>query len=108
MGEDGKLVQLAKQCNEDSARWFPEANNLFHHALGLGGEVGEFQNIVKKVDRGSLDIKVPQVRYDLAMELTDVLIYVLNLAGLMHIDLEQTYKMKRAENEKRFGKEKSA
>jgi NTP pyrophosphatase (non-canonical NTP hydrolase) len=99
-----KLVALAKQCQDDSERWFPNSNNIIHHSLSMAGEVGEFCNLVKKVDRGSLDIRTPQVRYDLAMELTDAFIYLLNLAGLMHIDLEKTYMMKRAENEKRFGK----
>jgi len=103
-----KLVALAKQCQDDSERWFAENNNIIHHSLGMAGEVGEFCNLVKKIDRGSLDIRTPQVRYDLAMELTDVFIYLLNLAGMMHIDLEKTYMIKRGENEKRFGGKASA
>jgi len=105
---DEKLVELAKQCQEDSAKWFPDANNLVHHSLALAGEVGEFCNIIKKVDRGSLSFSEAKVRYDLAMEITDVFIYVLNIAGLMHIDLEKTYMIKRTENNHRFTpKEKS-
>lgn len=99
---EGTLVRLAKQCQADSEKWFPDANHIPHHVLALCGEVGELANIVKKIERGSLDPKEAGVQYNLAMELTDVFIYVLNLAGLMHIDLEITYMMKRSENEKRF------
>lgn len=96
---------LAKQCLEDSERWFGDAScveSIPHHALAMCGEAGEFANIVKKIERGSLDIKTPQVRYDLAMELTDVFVYMLNLAGLMKIDLGKTYEIVRSANEKRF------
>jgi NTP pyrophosphatase (non-canonical NTP hydrolase) len=95
--------KLAMQCQEDSQRWFPDANHVPHHALSLAGEVGELCNIVKKLERGSLDIRDAGVRYDLAMELTDVYIYLLNLAGLLKVDLEKAYMYKRSENEKRFG-----
>lgn len=95
---------LSSQCLDDSKRWFPSAApSIVHHCLGLAGETGEFIDIVKKIDRGSIDSKDAAVKRNLAMELTDVFIYVLNLAGLMGIDLEKTYQLKRAENEKRFG-----
>lgn len=102
---DGLLVKLAKQCGEDGDKWFgdsPIAHSVPYHALCMCGEAGEFANIVKKIERGSLDIHTPKVRYDLAMELTDVFVYMLNLANLLHIDLEQTYMIVRANNEKRF------
>lgn len=100
----GRVWQLTREMIDDSRRWFPNtAPSLVHHCLGLAGEAGEFIDIVKKIDRGSLDPTSAVVKRELAMELTDVFIYVLNLAGLMGIDLETTYKLKRAENEKRFG-----
>lgn len=100
----GRVWELTKQCVEDSARWFPGTSiSLVHHCLGLAGEAGEFIDIVKKIDRGTLDPKNAAVRRNLAMEITDVFIYVLNIAAVLGIDLEETYKMKRAENEKRFG-----
>jgi NTP pyrophosphatase (non-canonical NTP hydrolase) len=99
----GRVWELAKECLHDSKRWFPgTAPSLVHHCLGLAGEAGEFIDIVKKIDRGSLSIKDAAVRRMLAMEITDVFIYVLNIAGLLGIDLEETYKMKRIENERRF------
>jgi NTP pyrophosphatase (non-canonical NTP hydrolase) len=106
---EGLLVQMAKQCGEDSEKWFgdfPGKYSIPHHTLAMCGEVGEFANIVKKIERGSLDIRTPKVRYDLAMELTDVFVYLLNLANLLHVDLEQTYMIVRANNEKRFSAER--
>ena len=97
--------QLSIQCVSDSNRWFGDqaaARSLPHHTLALAGEVGELANIVKKIDRGSLDPKDPKVRNMLAMEMTDVFVYLLNIAGLCRVDLEETYKVVRANNEKRF------
>jgi NTP pyrophosphatase (non-canonical NTP hydrolase) len=96
---------LQVQCLSDSERWFGDSvayHSLPHHSLALAGEVGEFCNIVKKIDRGSLDIKDAKVRYDLQMEITDVFVYLLNIAGLIGVDLEKSYKHVRALNEERF------
>jgi len=99
---------LSIQCREDAVKWFGDSGvaegfpALMHHSLALAGEVGEFCNIVKKIDRGSLNLGDAIVRKDLAFELTDVYIYTLNLAGLMGVDLEELYKLKRAENDQRF------
>jgi NTP pyrophosphatase (non-canonical NTP hydrolase) len=78
------------------------SKDIVHMALSMAGETGEFCNIVKKIQRGSLNPNDAKVRYDLAMELTDVFIYMLNLAGMLQIDLEKAYQVKRAENNKRF------
>lgn len=103
-GERPLLVELALQCQADSDRWFPSiGNDIGYHALSMAGEVGEFCNIVKKIQRGSLDSRAAAVRHDLSMELTDAFVYMLNIAALMNINLEQSYYIKRAENEKRFG-----
>ncbi len=99
---------LSIQCVEDSRKWFGDQAiteghaAMLHHTLALAGEVGEFANILKKVDRGSLNYGDAVVRKDLAFELTDVYIYVLNLAGIMGVDLEELYRMKRFENDQRF------
>lgn len=96
---------LSVQCVKDSERWFGDqaaAGSLPHHTLALAGEVGELANIVKKIDRGSLDPKDPKVRNMLAMEMTDVYVYLLNIAGLVGVDLEDMYKVVRSNNEKRF------
>jgi NTP pyrophosphatase (non-canonical NTP hydrolase) len=99
--------ELSKQCVEDSERWFGDmavVHSVPHHALALAGEVGEFCNIVKKIERGSLNLQDAGVRYDLQMELTDIYVYLLNLAGLLGVDLEHAYVLKRIENENRFVK----
>lgn len=99
------ISDLEKQCLEDSVKWFGDraaARDIPHHALALAGEVGEFCNIVKKIERGSLEFRDATVQHDLAMELTDVFVYTLNLAGMLGIDLEKTYEIVRNNNEKRF------
>lgn len=104
--EPSNTYKLSLQCLQDGERWFGDVPNiaqgLGHHSLALAGEVGEFCNIVKKIDRHSLDINDASTRYKLAMELTDAYIYILNLAGIIHIDLERSYEVKRTENNKRF------
>jgi len=96
------LVNLAQECHEDSQRWFPKSDTMSHHTLALCGEVGELANIVKKIERGSLDPSQASVRHAMAMEATDAFIYLLNIASILKIDLEKSYRMKRTENERRF------
>jgi NTP pyrophosphatase (non-canonical NTP hydrolase) len=102
---DSQTFKLSQQAREDSKRWFGDVgahNSLVHMTLALCGEVGELANIVKKIDRGSLDIKDANVRYQLMMETTDVYVYLLNIAGMLGLDLEQSNQHVRALNEKRF------
>ena len=54
----------------------------------------------------SLDFASASVRTDLAMELTDVFVYTLNLAGMLGIDLAKTYEIVRTNNDKRFTAER--
>jgi NTP pyrophosphatase (non-canonical NTP hydrolase) len=107
---DRKSIEdMEKQCLQDSQRWFgdqPASRDLPHHALALAGEVGEFCNIVKKVERGSLHYGDASVRHAMAMELTDVFVYLLNIAGMMQIDLAKTYEVVRNQNEIRFTQER--
>lgn len=103
--EDSKLSLMARQCLEDSERWFGDSDivhSIPHHTLAMAGEVGEFANIVKKIERGSLSMNNAQVRFDLMMELTDVFVYLLNISALIGVDLEKSYMLVRSNNEKRF------
>lgn len=101
---------LSIQCLEDGERWFGDNPDvagrsfaaLRHHTLALCGEAGELANIVKKVDRGTMAINDPAVRVNVAMEVADVYIYLLNIAGIMGVDLNHLYERKRMENETRF------
>ena len=103
----GVLIKLAAEAVADSERWFPDLQNskgaVSHHALALCGEAGEFANVVKKIQRGSLDPSDPHVQWMLRKELTDVFIYTLNLAGVLGLDLEAANAIVRQENEQRFG-----
>lgn len=110
-----ELYKLAQQCVGDSHRWFGdtvfnneenELREMIHHALSLAGESGEVANIVKKLDRGSLSLGDEATRTHLENEVTDVFVYLLNLAGLLDMDLEKTYKRVRFQNELRFGEER--
>jgi NTP pyrophosphatase (non-canonical NTP hydrolase) len=106
VGEPSVFNDQARQALSDSERWFPDvAHSITHHTLGLAGEVGEFANLLKKIERGSLDYRDAAVRHKLMMELTDTYIYLLNIAGLLNVDLTKSYLYVRSENEKRFGVE---
>jgi NTP pyrophosphatase (non-canonical NTP hydrolase) len=96
------LREIAEQCLKDSDNWFPEnARDSRHHILSVTGEWGEFCNVVKKLDRGSLTFEdaFPMMKE----ELIDVFIYMFNLAAVMGIDIEKEYNVKRERNAERFG-----
>ena len=108
--EPGPLAKLAMQCEEDTEKWYgnaPCTKSIPHHSLALISEAGGFANIVKEIERGALSIGDAKVRYALTMELTDVFVELLNIAALLHIDLEESYKYVRAANEKRFAEERT-
>jgi NTP pyrophosphatase (non-canonical NTP hydrolase) len=101
------LLEIQEQCLLDSHRWFPEiAGSLSHHFIAMVGEVGEFADLLKKVDRGSLEFEEGgETHMQMSMELTDVFIYMCNIAALLRIDLAGNYHVKREFNEERFGHE---
>jgi NTP pyrophosphatase (non-canonical NTP hydrolase) len=100
-----EMAEMVKQCKEDSERWFPDTahDNLPFLVLALAGEVGELANVVKKIVRGSLDGKDAAVKRQLDMEATDVLVYLLNIFGVLGVDPKKAYDNIRQLNEKRFG-----
>lgn len=98
------IHELMATCSADTARWFPGViADPRHHTLGLCGEAGEFANVMKKIDRGSMKLEDFETREALGSELADVLIYVAILADMLDIDLEEEYGRKRDFNERRFG-----
>lgn len=102
---ESQLFRMAQQARDDSDRWFGDSHasdSLVHMVLSLCGEAGELANLVKKIDRGSLDIRNANVRYQLMMETTDVFVYLLNIAGMLGLDLERSNDHVRGLNEKRF------
>ena len=62
--------------------------NLYYPALGLGGEVGEVLNKVKKVMRDHGGTVTDEYREILQKELGDVLWYVAALASELGLDLD--------------------
>lgn len=102
---EGHLTYLAKQSMADSERWFgdqPQTQTLAHKLLCLGGEVGELQNVYKKIVEGRLDPHDPAVIMKLRMEAGDIQTYLLNVTGLLAFDMDAMLQYLRAENEKRF------
>jgi NTP pyrophosphatase (non-canonical NTP hydrolase) len=106
-----KLDEIAHQCTQDAADWFPDLFDkstdrlINHHLLGLGGEIGEVLNKWKKYDRGSMSRE--EMRQALKDELADVFIYLMNLPLLLGFDMEQEYNVKREFNKQRFGTARS-
>lgn len=97
------VVEIQKQCFEDSERWFPDVSrDLGYMVIALVGEVGEFANLYKKIERGTLELN-EDTHVELAMELCDVFIYLCNMAAIMNVDLGKLYHVKRQFNEERFG-----
>lgn len=103
--EPSDLYFLSQDASKQSARWFGDTGkekDLVHMSLALCGETGELANIVKKIDRGSLDAGDSHVRFEMTMELADVFVYVLNIAAILGIDLLRAYEQKQIENQRRF------
>ena len=88
---------------QDSIDWFGTETfqDLVHQALALAGEVGEFCNIVKKIERGDYEL-TQEHRLALLLEVADVFIYTCNLATILNADLGKTYSLKRETNVGRF------
>lgn len=104
--EEVTLEEMLIQCHFDGLSWFPKVTrDLEYNTIALAGEVGEFANKFKKVLRGDKDYDYsnPEVREDLALELTDVLVYLLNCFAIMNVNPEATYAIVRARNIERFG-----
>lgn len=95
------LVEIQKQCEEDSIAWFPEAHanqDLSFLTIAFVGEVGEFANIIKKAMRGSVDLQDPETQYELVMEGIDAFIYLMLLFNRLNVNVAALYKQKREMN----------
>jgi NTP pyrophosphatase (non-canonical NTP hydrolase) len=104
------LQQLVKQCGRDSHKYFPIVlsaqgapyGRLFHDALACAGEIGELVEIVKKIDRGSLQFDNEGVKAALETEAVDVFIYLMNIFHDLDIDPLKAFLKKRDFNNERF------
>lgn len=102
--EYSDLLSLGEQCLANSKRWFPDPHErglehaVLHMTLGIAGEAGEVVEVIKKAHRFG-DFPDPR---KVAPELVDVLVYVLNLATLLSIDLDIALVQKLEECEARY------
>jgi NTP pyrophosphatase (non-canonical NTP hydrolase) len=67
---------------------YPQQYKIFYPAMGLGAEVGELQNKIKKLMRGDAFVKGMD-KEDLASEMGDILWYVAILSEDLGLDLEE-------------------
>ena len=75
---DGKMAHNKK----DGSDW-----SLLEWGAAVSGELGELNNIVKKVKRG--DFTLDEARAEIAREMADVIIYLDLMAAQARIDLGQ-------------------
>lgn len=97
------LNDLASRQHADSVRWFPSVHKpvelsgrqhaIAHFALGIAGEAGEIANKVKKhVGYGDQSDQYSEAWLveHLSDEIPDVLVYLLDLAAELGIDIERS------------------
>lgn len=105
-----------RQIDADRKHGFPvdltsdedRCRQLSKDLVGLMGEIGEFANLVKKVElaisrRGYAGPKLGTATPDLRMELADAQIYMLRLAHLIRVDLGEAVLEKMRVNDERYG-----
>lgn len=98
------IQEISDRAHRDSLAWFPAlyANSddylIGYFCIALFGEGGEAANLIKKHIRDGKD-----VAEDLRDELADVFIYLLHLARVAGVDLEEAWRIKRCELIERWG-----
>lgn len=113
-----RLQELQKEFDLDYFGGFWDIRNerdflssLKHVVIALAGEVGEFSNIVKKIDREVMNLGggIGGEYIDrLREELVDIFIYVLIGANLLGMDLGKAYLERLEYNKRRFASFKSS
>ncbi len=113
-----ELMELCK--NLDEKHGFPvvfadqalKYNQVTKDLVGLFGEIGEFSNIIKKInlkiekhDRYALDL--PAAEHNLKEEIADSMIYLIRIANILEIDLTLEVNKKIEKNKIRYGKQSS-
>lgn len=63
--------------------------NIYYPALGMGGEVGEILNKIKKIMRDDAGLITAARKEDLKAELGDVLWYVSAVADELQVSLDE-------------------
>ncbi len=102
------INELARAQHSDSERWFPSVHQpvvlsghqhaVMHFALGASGEVGEIVNKVKKHlgygDHGT-QYSTQWLLEAMQEEIPDAIVYLLDLAAELDIDLDTAMRDKR-------------
>ncbi len=108
-----ELIRIQREFDSQHG-WTPDRENknevlsfLTKDLVGLFGEVGEFANLVKKIelvahDEHALGKAFQDLRPSLEEELVDSLIYLLRFASHLNVDLEAGYQRKLEVNRRRF------
>lgn len=82
-------------------------NQLTKDLVGLYGEIGEFSNIVKKINiklerKEKYKLSLDDAENRLREELIDSFIYILRIAAILNIDIEKEVLKKMQANDKRY------
>ncbi|MEZ8411786.1 MazG nucleotide pyrophosphohydrolase domain-containing protein [Vibrio splendidus] len=110
-----EIKNLSKiQIEQDQSFGFPvkfkndieKYQQLTKELVGLFGEVGEFSNIVKKInlklDNDKYNYDIDSAKDLLAEELADSLIYILRISEIIDVDLEEETLRKMKKNRERY------
>lgn len=100
------MADLQRYVHELEARHGWLDVDLVHSCFLMGEEVGELFKAVRRVVRlyeqqGAPDLVEEQRRREVADELVDVLNYLLAIANRLDIDVEEAFRRKNAENQRR-------
>ena len=81
-------------------------NKLLFLGVALSGEVGEFNNLIKKLYRSKFYKKenLENIDEKIREEFIDIFIYLLTIAIILNIDIEKEFIKKLEINKKRFAK----
>lgn len=115
-----ELKDLMGLCKElDEKHGFPvrfdnqleKYNQVTKDLVGLLGEIGEFANIVKKINikiekNESYKLDTRQAENNLKEELADSLIYIIRIANILEIDLATEALAKIEKNKIKYGTSK--
>lgn len=118
MNKEMTLKEIQKLQEEFDKKYFPKywekgddidqnIDFLKDMTIAFTGELGEFANVVKKInrDRKTIDQKPSREMIEkLKEELTDCFTYLLILANILKMDMEKDYLKKVELNHKRFQK----
>lgn len=86
-------------------------NQVTKDLVGLFGEIGEFSNIIKKINikiekPDGYELDLPEAEHNLKEEIADSFIYLIRIANILEIDLTTEINKKIEKNKVRYGNQK--